>query len=178
MHSSADNLRLPHGLGIRPATDGDGRFLQSLYHSTRSDLQCVVAEDGFVEELIAQQFMAQSTEYGKMFPNACYFIIEKQRQPIGRVTLNFREELIHIVDIAFIQKARGKGYGEGVLRALQYAAGKTGAPLLLSVSVLNLAAKRLYLRLGFQVERSVPPYERMIWYPAIRAEQERLGNPA
>ncbi|WP_163833575.1 GNAT family N-acetyltransferase [Spartinivicinus ruber] len=168
MSASTDNLKLPQGLVIRPATDADKYFLKLLYHSTRSDLQYINAHGEFISELIAQQYQAQTVGYSNMFPNACYFIIEKQQQSIGRVTLDFTNEVIHVIDIAFILEARGKGYGKGVIQALQIAAGKTCAPLLLSVYANNWAAKNLYLKLGFQVEQSATPYERMIWYPTVK----------
>ncbi|MCX4029330.1 GNAT family N-acetyltransferase [Endozoicomonas sp. SM1973] len=168
MNASTDNLKLPQGLAIRPAVASDKPFLQSLYHSTRNDLQYINADGEFISELIDQQFQAQKAGYGNMFPNACYFIIEKQQQAIGRITLDFTNEIIHIIDIAFIPEAQGKGYGKGAIQALQVAAGKTCAPLLLSVYANNWTAKNLYLKLGFQIEQSIPPYERMIWYPTIK----------
>ncbi|MDE1462245.1 GNAT family N-acetyltransferase [Spartinivicinus poritis] len=168
MNSSTDNLKLPQGFAIRPATETDKPFLQSLYHSTRNDLQYINADEEFINELIEQQYQAQNVGYGKMFPNACYFIIEKQQQSIGRITLDFSNEIIHIIDIAFVPKAQGKGYGKDAIQALQIAAGKTCAPLLLSVYANNWVAKNLYVKLGFQLEQSAPPYERMIWYPTIK----------
>lgn len=161
------NLQLPLGLAIRPATPADNAFIEKLYKSTREDLQLVDAEQDFIETLIEQQFNAQRIGYGTRFPNAMYFIIEKHGHAIGRATLDFGSVEIRVVDIAFIAEARGKGFGEGVLKALQYAAGKTCTPLTLSVHCGNRAAKSLYAKLGFQVEQVSPPYEHLAWRPTL-----------
>ncbi|OMH33803.1 GNAT family N-acetyltransferase [Motiliproteus sp. MSK22-1] len=160
-------LRLPQGLEIRPSTQADNHFIEKLYQSTRSDLQLIDAEADFIESIIDQQLHAQSNGYGDAFPNAMYFIVEKHQQPIGRVTIDFGSNEIRVVDIAFIPQARNKGFGEGVLKTLQYAAGKNCSPLALSVHCDNWAAKKLYAKLGFQIEESAPPYERLVWYPTL-----------
>lgn len=162
-------FNLPHGLGIRPSRPADEPFLERLYQSTRNDLQMVDAEQGFIDVLIEQQQHAQEVGYGATHPNAMYFIIEKLDESIGRVVIDFGSNEVHMLDIAFIEVARGKGFGEGVIQALQYAAAASKAPMTLSVNPMNFHAKRLYLKLGFQVEVSTPTSERMIWYPTNQA---------
>ncbi len=163
MQSSA--LNLPYGLGIRPARDGDKIFIESLYKSTRDDLRTIDAENDFIEELIEQQHQAQTVGYGEQFPNAMYFIIEKQNESVGRIVIDFGPNEIRIVDIAFIPQTRGKGYGAGIIRALKHAAKSACAPLVLSVYKTNPMAKKLYLQEGFQVERGDHMVELMAWYP-------------
>jgi ribosomal protein S18 acetylase RimI-like enzyme len=165
-----NHLKLPLGLSIRPATPADNGFIEALYRSTRQDLQLIDGEQGFIDTVIDQQFNAQTNGYGEAFPNAMYFIIEKHDQPVGRVMLDFGTEEIRVVNIAFIPEARGKGFGEGVIKSLQYAAGKNCVPLSLSVHSDNLAAKRLYAKLGFQTEQVTPLYERLIWYPKLNTK--------
>ncbi len=160
---------LPHGLGVRPSRSSDAAFLEKLYQSTRNDLQLIDAEQGFIDLLVEQQQEAQKVGYGATHPNAMYFIIEKAYEPIGRVVIDFGSNEVHMLDIAFIEAARGKGFGEGVIQALQYAAAASKAPMTLSVNPMNYHAKRLYLKLGFQVEISTPTSERMIWYPTNQA---------
>ncbi|MGI0117253.1 GNAT family N-acetyltransferase [Zooshikella sp. RANM57] len=166
MVTSMDLNGFSKGISLRPATSSDKYFINTLYRSTRDDLRLIDGNEDFVETLIEQQCHAQAVGYGEMFPHAFYFIIEKQQQPIGRVTLDFSNEVVHVVDIAFIPEARNKGYGESVLKALQLAAGKSRSPLILSVHQSNWAAKKLYKKLGFIVEGFYPPYERMAWYPS------------
>lgn len=159
------SLSLPDGLSIRPAGPADHEFLESLYRSTRGDLFYADAERDFIESIIDQQFEAQTIGYGNQFPDAMYFVVEKLSDRIGRVTIDFEPHEIHLIDIAFIPKARGHGYGKGIMIALQEAASQSGAPLSLTVHNANLPAKNLYAKLGFQVEDSRSPYQRMVWYP-------------
>lgn len=166
---SRDKTQLPGGLSIRPARPSDAGFIESLYRSTRNDLRLIDAEDDFVEALIDQQFQAQTVGYGEMYPDAMHFIVEKLSESVGRLILDFGNNEVLIVDLAFIPVARGKGFGRGVLQGLQAAAASVQAPLVLSVHPANLSAKRLYLGLGFRVEQRTPMAERMAWHPTLCA---------
>lgn len=157
----------PEGLNLRPANTGDSAFIESLYRTTREDLRQLDADKEIVENLIDMQFDAQTNGYGEQFPNAMHFVVEKLGERIGRVIVDFGSNEVRIVDIAFIPRARGQGYGTAILRMMQQAAAKIMAPLALSVNSFNTEAKNLYLRLGFQVEEYHPPIERMIWYPRL-----------
>lgn len=156
---------LPAGLSLRPSQPSDAVFIESLHRSTREDLRMIDGSEDFIESLIDMQFHAQSRGYGEQFPNAMYFVIEKLGERVGRVTIDFGSNEIRLVDIAFIPAARGHGYGTHVLKALQMAAGKAAAPLVLSVLHVNLAARQLYERLGFRVSNIGPSHAEMTWYP-------------
>ncbi|MCU7924125.1 MAG: GNAT family N-acetyltransferase [Candidatus Thiodiazotropha sp. (ex Dulcina madagascariensis)] len=158
-------LHLPDGLGIRPARDSDRPFIESLYNTTRNDLRLIDAEADFIESLIEQQQQAQTVGYGDQFPNAMYFIIEKQGERIGRIVIDFGPNEIRIIDVALIPMARGKGYGTGIIRALKHAAGSACSPLVLSVYKSNPAARQLYEQEGFRVEQSDQMIDQMAWYP-------------
>ena len=166
---SMDTTHFPNGLSIRPVLAKDSGFIESLYRSTRSDLRLINAENDFVESLIEQQFYAQTIGYGSMYPDAMYFIIEKLGEAIGRVILDFGNNEVLIVDLAFIPAARGKGFGRCVIQGLQATAARVQAPLTLSVHPANLSAKRLYLDLGFRVDQRTPMSERMAWHPTLAA---------
>lgn len=168
MVNSMDLNGLARGISLRPATSSDKYFINTLYRSTRDDLRLIDGDEDFVETLIEQQCYAQTLGYENMFPHAFYFIVEKQQQSIGRVTLDFSNDTVHLIDIAFIPEARNKGYGESVLRALQLAAAKSCSSLILSVHQANWTAKKLYKKLGFNIDGSYPPYERMVWFPTTK----------
>ncbi|MES9852603.1 MAG: GNAT family N-acetyltransferase [Candidatus Thiodiazotropha sp. L084R] len=159
-------LHLPDGLGIRPARDSDRSFIESLYHATRDDLRLIEAEPDFIESLIEQQQHAQTVGYGDQFPNAMYFIIEKQNERVGRIVIDFGPNEIRIVDVALIPVARGKGYATAILQALKHAATSACAPLVLSVYKHNSTARRLYEQEGFCVEQSDHMVDQMAWYPS------------
>ncbi len=159
------NKSLSCGVTIRPASSADRTFLETLYHGTREDLRLADAEPEFIDNLINIQFNAQQAGYGEMFPNAMYFVVEKLHELIGRITVDFGSNEIRVIDIAFIPQARGKGFGEIVLRAMQKAAAEARAPLTLTVQPTNFFAKRLYHKLGFHILRAAPMAEQLIWYP-------------
>jgi len=160
-------INLPDNLKLRPVRDDDAGFVESLYRSTRDDLRMLDAEPDAVESLIEMQYQAQTHGYDEQFPNAWHFVVEYLGDRIGRVIMDFGPNEVHVVDIAFIPAARGKGHGAQVLKAMQAAAAKVRAPLTLSVNPLNAAAKRLYLQLGFQVVEIGFMAERLAWYPSV-----------
>lgn len=166
MISGKNNM--PDGLGMRPARPADNGFIESLYRSTRDDLRQIDAEQDFIETLIEQQHHAQTVGYGELFPNAMYFIIEKQGESIGRVVLDFGTNEIRLVDIALIPSARNKGYGKNIVQTLQYAAGSARAPLYLSVLKMNQPARQLYQQLGFQLAEAGDVSDLLVWCPDNR----------
>jgi ribosomal protein S18 acetylase RimI-like enzyme len=160
------NIRLPENLGIRPAREHDTGFLENLYRASRDDLRLIEGEDDFIEEIILMQYRAQTQGYGQTHPNAMYFIVEKLDERIGRIIVDFGHNEVRLVDITLIPAARGKGFGNVIIKALQQAAQQTRTPLTLSVHHGNPLAKRLYQSLGFRSEQSNHPMvELMIWYP-------------
>ena len=170
-----DGLKLPGGLNVRPSNAGDRVFLESLYKSTREDLELIEDDSGgdFIEYLKDQQLDAQTEGYGDQFPDALYLIIEYHQESVGRVVVDFGHNEIRVVDLALVKAARGKGLGTGVLQAFIAISEQIMAPLTLAVLSSNVGAKRLYLQLGFVVEEVVPPRELMTYYP--RSQGIRVG---
>lgn len=123
------------------------------------------ADNDFIESLIEMQFQAQRQGYGDQHPDAMYFIVEVHGEPIGRLTLAMGPNEVRIVDIAFLPAARNKGYGKGVVQALQMTAQKIPAPLSLLVLRTNVRAAQLYTSLGFQTEQQSDTHVLMVWYP-------------
>lgn len=161
------HFSIPDGLNIRPSKPSDAAFIRRLHSEVRQDLQHINADQDFIESIVDMQFKAQTEGYGEKFPNAMYFIIEKHHQPIGKVTIDFGVNEVRIIDIGFITQARGHGFGAAIIQSFQHAAADSCTPLTLTVEQSNFVAKALYLRLGFVSESVSPPYEFMIWYPAV-----------
>jgi ribosomal protein S18 acetylase RimI-like enzyme len=161
-------VNIPEGLRVRPAKQSDAPFLERLHHAQRTDLQWIDGEQDFIESIVEMQLHAQRKGYGEQFPNAMYFVVEKHHELIGKATVDFGHNEAHLIDLAFIPKARGLGFGKAVLQSLQQAAAQSGVPMSLCVLQSNVMAKRLYQSLGFVVEGSRPPYEEMRWYPSGR----------
>lgn len=156
---------VPAGLHIRPSQPSDKPFMEKLHREVRQDLQLIDGERDFIESIVEMQFRAQSQGYGAQFPNAMYFIIEKHGEPIGKATLDFGHNEIRLIDIGFLNAARGHGFGRAIIQSFQHCAAQSAVPLSLAVLNHNLVAKRLYLELGFQVVQNKPPHDLLVWYP-------------
>lgn len=161
-----ERIHLEDGLHIRPARDGDQNFFHDLYAETRKDLSDTIDNKEVLHEIIDLQFRAQSHSYSTQYPNAYYFVVEKHGEKIGRATLDFSDDDVHLVDLALVQKARGKGIGKAVIRGIMSCAEKIGAPMRLAVFHNNVQAKAIYTNLGFVRYSTIPPYEYWIWHPA------------
>lgn len=159
------NVNIPEGLNLRPSRQEDAPFLEQLHRTQREDLQLIDGDKELIESIVDMQFKAQSEGYGEQTPNAMYFIIEKHHEKVGKVTVDFGHNAVHIIDIAFLPQARGLGFGKAIIQSFQSAAIQNKVPLTLNVAEYNVAAQRLYQSLGFQVERNNPPYLGLIWYP-------------
>jgi len=166
-------LSLPAGLHIRPSTSSDQTFLNSLYQSTRDDLNYVEGRDDFIVHLKESQFEAQSISYEDQFPNAMFFVIEYHHEKAGRIIFDIEHNEIRIIDISLIPSARGKGLGAALMRSFVHCSEQTMVPLKLCVLSRNLQAKHIYFKLGFQVEELIPPREFLAYYPS--AQGLRVG---
>lgn len=158
-------IQLAGTLALRPAEEKDEVFLQLLYGLSRDDLRLMPGDSNFIESLIAMQYRAQRQSYNTSYPHAYHFIVEKQRQKIGRIIVDFSQDRTHLIDINLMPEARGQGCGTAVIKALQNEAAKANTPLTLSVYHSNPDAKRLYLSLGFKAGQSDELTEKMAWNP-------------
>lgn len=70
-------------LNIRPKTEQDTPFLETLYRSTRPELLQLDLPGQFLENLMQMQFNAQQTGYRSQYPDAQYSIIEKKAKPLA-----------------------------------------------------------------------------------------------
>lgn len=156
----------PEGLALRPETAHDADFLAILFRSTRDDLLQLSLPEEMLDHLMAMQFNAQQNSYRQHFPGAKFSVIEKSGEPIGHLVVDDGDAVIRLVFIALLPQERKHGYGRRLLRALQASAASAQKSLTLSVSTLNLEAKRLYLSLDFQISHAAGANLEMIWIPA------------
>lgn len=158
-------LTFYNNISMRPAKPVDDVFIEALFESTREALKWGDNDPDYVKMVIENQHYLQSKSYSTNYPEAMIFIIEYHHQKVGRAIVDFGHNVAHLIDLAFIAPARGKGYGKIVIQALQQAAAKTHLPMTLVVDQENTIATKLYLSLGFRVESVKPPSVLMVWYP-------------
>ena len=143
-------MRLPEGIGLRPASATDLPLLHRVYCSTRQDelrvLDWTMAEKA---AFLQQQFDLQHRYYHAHFPEAQFCIIECAGQDIGRWYLDRASSELRLIDIALLPEWRQRGIGSRLLRSLMEEAEASGRDILLHVEADNLALA-WYARLGFE----------------------------
>ncbi len=152
---------------LRAITDADMSVLLAIYGSTRTQEMDRLADwtEEMKQSFIAQQFMAQHQYYQQNYGGADFWVIEKNRKPIGRLYVhsNFQGRGVRIVDISILPQYRGQGIGGNLLQDLQKTARELGKPLSIHVEVFN-PAKNLYTRLGFRmISETNGVYHLMQW---------------
>lgn len=157
-------------ISLRPIQDEDTSVLCTIYSSTREkELQQVPhwtneQKQAFVE----QQFLAQHEYYQKNYVGAAFYVIQKNKEVIGRLYIhqNFQEKGVRIIDIALLPKWQNHGIGKGILQDILKSAEKAGNPVSIHVESFN-PAKGLYERLGFQkISETNGVYHLMEWKAA------------
>ena len=150
-------------MNLRPATPADEPFLRRVYAESRA---AELAPTGWTEAQKAafcdSQFAAQDAHYRRAYPGCEFLVVERDGAPIGRLYRQRRADEIRIVDLALLEAERGQGVGGRLLRAVLEEAGAAGLPVRLHVE-RNNPARRLYVRLGFQVEEQGAIYDLLCW---------------
>lgn len=157
------------GYSLRPERDDDIPFLRALYGTTRDRELALLpwtAEQkaGFLDH----QFEAQRFHYRKFFPDTAFDVIEYGGVPVGRLYVDVRVTHVHLIDIALLPQARGRGLGTALLKALQGFARERAMGVALFVEAYN-PAQHLYRRLGFADIGEPGVQIEMEWLPGGRS---------
>jgi len=135
---------------LRPEVEADAPFRLALFQASRGPgWDQVPLPADMLAQIMAQQFQAQIQGYRAAYPGARLEIVTVDAEPVGRLATDRGADALHLIDIAVVPERRGQGIGEAILRALMDEAAAAGAPVTLHVARDNLAAQRLYHRLGF-----------------------------
>jgi GNAT superfamily N-acetyltransferase len=138
-------------LVLRPAEATDEPFIRHLFKTARAESFAIAQlSPAALDAVLEQQFHAQSAFYAAQFPDAVSLVIACHDEPIGRLILLRAALCWHIIDIVLLPSARGRGVGTEIIHGVAQAAREQGAhELTLAVLASNVAARRLYGRLGF-----------------------------
>jgi len=141
-------------LSLRTIRETDREILSHIYFSTRKDEieQATQWTSDQKQNFLVFQFNAQHTYYIQNYPGANFWIIEKNRQPIGRLYLdtNFDNRSIRIIDITLLPEWRSIGIGGQLLSDIIAFAKTMNRGVSIHVESFN-PAMRLYKRLGFDL---------------------------
>jgi RimJ/RimL family protein N-acetyltransferase len=153
------------GVTLRPRQPEDRDFLRALYASTRADeLAPVPWTDEQKTAFLAWQFDCQTQHYDAHYPGCEFFVVEREGEPIGRLSLHRRATEVRIVDIALVAAWRGRGLGAALLGRVMDEAAAAGLAVTIHVEVHN-PARRLYERLGFRETEQAGVYALLEWRP-------------
>ncbi|MGY8704937.1 GNAT family N-acetyltransferase [Bradyrhizobium sp. 18BD] len=138
-------------LRLRLAGPIDEPFIRHLFEQVRTGQFVATGLSGpILSQVIAQQYRSQAAAYAAQFPDAISLVVTRDGTAIGRLLLHCTRERWHIVDIALLPAESGCGIGTKILDALETSARERCVETLtLSVLADNLAARRFYLRQGF-----------------------------
>ncbi len=152
------------GYALRPAIVADLPALGRLYADTRADeLAAVPWPDVLRQAFLADQFRLQHQHYVAHYAGASFLVIEHAGEVVGRFYLWRGEPADCVVDISLLAPHRGQGLGRALLEAAQADAARAGRPLRLHVHKANVAARRLYERLGFRDDGDEGSHDAMSW---------------
>jgi len=162
-----DAIEIPSPAGmltLRPERDDDQAFRYQLFCDSRQPEFAMLPPDIY-QQLMRQQFHAQTVGYREQFPQARFDIVEMAGRPIGRMVVDRPATMVHIVDQAIIPELRSRGIGTALMQALMEEARRKKLPVRLEVASSNDPSLRLYLRLGFVEIETVPLYMQLEWRP-------------
>jgi len=152
---------LSGGFQVRPETEADVAFLRSLYASTRAEEMAKAPwSEAQKAHFLGLQFDAQRAHYRGTMPDAQYLVIEHRGAPIGRLYLDRGQEILNLVDIAFMPAWRGQGIGGQIMDQVLALADQERRVTVLFVERFNRALN-LYRRLGFSDVRDHDIYLEM-----------------
>lgn len=130
-------------LRLRPEKPTDDAFLRALVMDTIAE---ELGADHWPEPIRSQVLGLQYGNRRSPRPDASSFVVQTDGQDAGWLLTRPTAECIWLVEIMVSRSLRGQGIGTAVIREV-LAAGK---PVRLHVNVTNVAAQRLYERLGFR----------------------------
>ena len=148
---SAAPVGIGHGLRLRTAHAGDMTFLRRLYRTFRAEEVAPLpwpeaAKDAFLDD----QFRLQHEHFTTVFADADFLVVEQGGAAVGRLYLQRSDQGVLIVDIGLLPQVRRQGLGRAVMEwVVQEAVRARASRVWLHVLSSNLAARRLYERLGF-----------------------------
>ena len=136
---------------LRKVSAADEGFVGTLFKAVRAEqFEAANLPAALLDTLLEQQLRAQTAGYAERHPDAATLIVIHGDVPVGRLIVQMERQSWRIVDIALLPDAQGRGIGSDLIEAVAEAAASAAAREVgLSVRTSNIAARRLYARLGF-----------------------------
>ena len=142
---------MPASVSRRPELSSDSSFLRQLIVShAAAQLGADSWPEPMRSHLLATQYSARLASIRENFPGAVSEIIVADGQNAGWLVLAFGDDEVRVIEMLVQVEFRNKGIGTRILREVFASADHQHRPVRLHVRTDNLAAIRLYERVGFQ----------------------------
>ena len=152
-----------NGITFRAISSEDRAILYNIYASTRiEEIARLNWSKKQKDEFLHMQFTAQHSYYQNQFTRADFNLILNDKQVIGRLYLDRREDEFRIIDIALLPSHRNKGIGKALMEDILAEAKMAEKPVRIHVEKQN-PALNLYNRLGFTQIGDTEVYYLMEW---------------
>jgi ribosomal protein S18 acetylase RimI-like enzyme len=159
---------------LRPATDGDRRFMLRLYAGVREpELEAAGMPPEQRDVFVERQFEAQNRHY-ETFRDTSFEVVLVDGEPAGRLIVGHWPEELRVVDIAQLPEFRGRGVGGTLMRRLIEEAEERGVKTSIHVERFN-SAQRLYARLGFRLVSEAGGVYLLLERPAAAAQAKKAS---
>ena len=127
-------------------------FLLKLFTECRPDLDSIMnVSREQKESIIYQQFALEHHQLIQMYPEAELNIVMIDKEPVGRVYINYGVAKDRILQIGLLKKYRGFGIGRKIVAMVIDKAFNKRKTVSLQVAWFNQGAYGFYEKLGFKV---------------------------
>jgi GNAT superfamily N-acetyltransferase len=161
---SDENKKITDRIELRPVVmPDDDQFLQTLYFSTRYDVDLLPFDDAGKKAFMLMQYKAQKTHYDEYFRHSSHDIVLYDGEPAGRYMTDSREDEIIGVDLSLLPPYRSLGIGSTLMKGTFEEAQAANLPFVFHVRQDNFRAIKLYERLGCRILGDKDGHYKMEW---------------
>jgi ribosomal protein S18 acetylase RimI-like enzyme len=152
---------------LRPERAEDEGFLLHLFTLNNIGiLHQAGLPQAMIDQLIVMQHGSQTATYRGMFPDAQFWIVERDGEPIGRYIEQDEDNAVYIVDVALLPEHQAAGIGPALVSDTQRACASRGRGTRAKVMVNNEPSLKMLRRLGFvETEADAHAYTTLFWHP-------------
>lgn len=151
---------------LRRITEADLDFLAGVYFSTREQEMALTGwPQQQINNFLQMQFDAQHQHYMTHYNTERFYVIEHQKQAVGRLYVHSMPREIRIVDIALLPAWRGMGLGSFLINQILREASTEKKAVSIHVEKNN-PALAWYERMGFTKAEDKGVYDFMVTYPS------------
>jgi len=162
----SDHKKITDKIDLRPVVmPDDEEFLQTLYFSTRYDVDLLPFDDAGKKAFMLMQYKAQKAHYDEYFRYSSHDIVLYDGEPVGRYMVDSRDEEIIGVDLSLLPRYRSLGIGSTLMRGTFEEAEAANLPFVFHVRQDNFRAIKLYERLGCRICGDKDGHYKMEWRP-------------